>query len=74
MKSKTKELKPLAQFINEAHGGDYFTISRYIDKALFMLHYVPEGHFSETEKRNVCFTLHEIKESFYRAYRKRKNR
>jgi hypothetical protein len=71
---KHRELTPLAKFIDETYGGDLYAISHYISKAIYMMHYVQEGHFDQTDIQNVCFVLYNINESFYKSYHHRRMR
>ena len=71
MKVTKKELAPLAQFINQQYEGDLFAISRYLDKAVYMLAFLEEDSFLPKDVQNVCYVLHEIKEVFFQAHQDR---
>jgi len=43
---------------------DLGEVSHCLTKAIYMLHYVPEGHFREVERQDVCFLLERLRESF----------
>ena len=68
---KSKELKPLAHFINDQYAGDLFAISRYLDNAVYMLRFVSEDDFDTRDVQNVCFVLNKIKEGLYQAHQQR---
>ena len=61
------DLAPLARFISETYGGDLGALTRYLDFAVLLLHYVPEGEFTEREVQNTGFTLWNLREALLRS-------
>ena len=69
-----KDFGPLAKFINGAYLGELTDLSRYLDHALYMLHYLPDGEFSKREIQNVVFALWNIREALHAASAKKKGK
>ena len=65
---KAKELRPLADFINDCYLGDLATASNDLRKAVYMLHYIEPGSVTESEIKDVCFALHHISQRLFTAY------
>lgn len=62
-------LLPLLSYFEECHEGDLLSFTQWLDKAIYMLHYLPTDSFSETERQNVCHVLMELKEAVLEIYR-----
>lgn len=56
-------LLPLLSYFEECHEGDLLSFMNWLDKAIYMFHYLPTDSFSETERQNVCHVLMELKEA-----------
>lgn len=54
---------PLLSYFEECHEGDLLSFTQWLDKAVYMFHYLPTDSFSETERQNVCHVLMELKEA-----------
>ena len=65
-----KDLEPLAEFINQMYGEEPIELVRYIDYAIYLLHYVQSSVICKKDRRKVCFILHEISEILEEAIRK----
>ena len=61
MSLKPKYLHPLLSYFDECHEGDLLSFTQWLDKAIYMLHYLPVDTFSEVERQNVCHVLMELK-------------
>jgi|GEM_PF-1372927 len=68
------DLKPadfslLAAFIDEYYEGNLLTLIKWVDRTIYMLHYLPEGDsFSEIQRQNTCFALFNLKECLMEVY------
>ena len=67
-----KDFAKLAEFINDMYDGDICTFSYYLDKAVYMLHYVEEDNFERIELLDTCFALNKAKECLRQAQRDKK--
>ncbi|UWX56484.1 hypothetical protein NYZ99_10015 [Maribacter litopenaei] len=56
-------LLPLISYFDECHEGDLLSFTKWLDKAIYMFHYLPADTFSEVERQNVCHVLMELKEA-----------
>ncbi|RIV47532.1 hypothetical protein [Flagellimonas pelagia] len=65
-------LLPLLSYFEECHEGDLLSFTQWLDKAIYMLHYLPADSFSETERQNVCHVLMELKETVMEIYLNKK--
>ena len=65
----TDDLTPLLSYFEECHEGDLLSFTQWLDKAIYMFHYLPTDAFSETERQNVCHVLMELKEAVLEIYR-----
>ncbi|MBA4744003.1 MAG: hypothetical protein H2058_01985 [Muricauda sp.] len=63
MSLKTKDLHPLLSYFEDCHEGDLLSFTQWLDKAIFMFHYLPADAFSELERQNVCHVLMELKKT-----------
>ncbi|SFC28440.1 hypothetical protein SAMN04487891_108117 [Flagellimonas taeanensis] len=61
MSLKVTDLYPLLSYFEECHEGDLLSFTVWLDKAIYMFHYLPSDTFSETERQNVCHVLMELK-------------
>ncbi|GAB4516744.1 MAG: hypothetical protein Tsb004_26620 [Allomuricauda sp.] len=62
-------LHPLLSYFDECHEGDLLSFTQWLDKAIYMFHYLPADSFSETERQNVCHVLMELKEAVMDIHR-----
>lgn len=63
MNPKEINLLPLLSYFEECHEGDLLSFAQWLDKAVYMFHYLPADAFSELERQNVCHVLMELKEA-----------
>ena len=71
MKSlKRKELQKLLDHIADSYAGDYASVSRDLNKAIYCLHFLEKEEIPRHEVQDLCFALHKLGECFYQAYRK----
>jgi hypothetical protein len=69
IKTKNDELLSIAELVNKCSDGNLYQLSRSLDKAIYMLHYIPESDlFSQKERQSICFALMELKEGFLEAF------
>ncbi len=68
---KAKELRPLADLINDCYDGNLAAASNDLSKAVYMLHYIDKGSVLELEFVNVCFALHKISQGLFDSHEKR---
>ena len=62
-KVKKKDLDPIASYVNEIHERNLLSLTTYLDRAIYMLHYIPQNEtFSELERQNTCYALMGLKE------------
>lgn len=66
-------LLPLLSYFEECHEGDLLSFAQWLDKAVYMFHYLPADAFSETERQNVCHVLMELKGAVMDIHRAKKN-
>ncbi|MER3376332.1 MAG: hypothetical protein RIM83_16955 [Allomuricauda sp.] len=66
---KPNDLLPLLSYFEECHEGDLLSFTQWLDKAIYMFHYLPTDTFSEVERQNVCHVLMELKEAVMEVYR-----
>lgn len=68
MNSNEINLLPLLSYFEECHEGDLLSFTQWLDKAVYMFHYLPLDTFSETERQNVCHVLMELKQAVIQIY------
>ncbi|MFC4220225.1 hypothetical protein [Flagellimonas marina] len=73
MSLKVIDLHPLLSYFEECHEGDLLSITQWLDKAIYMFHYLPTDSFSETERQNVCHVLMELKEAVLKIHVEQNN-
>jgi len=72
-KTKKKDLAPLAELVNEVYSGNLLSLIKWLDRAVYMFHYLPEEeNFSAIEKQNTMYALHCLKERLMEAYFRQK--
>ncbi|MEM9859897.1 MAG: hypothetical protein AAF843_21300 [Bacteroidota bacterium] len=72
--SKKKELAELLDHIQDSHAGDYASVSRDLNKAIYCLHFLKKDEVPRDEVQDLCFALHKLSECFYRAHSERRTR
>lgn len=65
------DLIPISTFINENCSSDLIDLCRDLDRAVYMLHYLPEGQFDSKEIQNTSYILANLKEKFLDVYYRR---
>ena len=70
MKLRKKELARLIQHIQESYAGDYASVSRDLNKAVYCLHFLAKDEIPRHEIQDLCFALHKLGECFHQAYRR----
>lgn len=68
MSSKSINLLPLLSYFEECHEGDLLSFTLWLDKAIYMFHYLPADTFSEAERQNICHVLVELKEAVLKVH------
>lgn len=68
MELKPNNLLPLLSYFEECHEGDLLSFTQWLDKAIYMFHYLPTDSFSETERQNVCHVLMVLKEAVLKIH------
>jgi len=63
MSLKPDDLHPLLAYFEECHEGNLLSFAQWLDKAVYMFHYLPIDSFSELERQNTCHVLMELKEA-----------
>ncbi|MEQ5791828.1 hypothetical protein J4E06_12235 [Muricauda sp. NFXS6] len=61
-------LLPLLSYFEECHEGDILSFTQWLDKAIYMFHYLPTDTFSEIERQNVSHVLNELKEAVIKIH------
>ncbi|RIV68701.1 hypothetical protein [Flagellimonas aequoris] len=61
-------LHPLLSYFEECHEGNLLSFTQWLDKAIYMFHYLPTDTFSETDRQNVCHVLMELKEAVLKIH------
>ncbi len=41
-------------YVNEYHDGNLLSLSNWLDRAIYMFHYLSEYAFTEFERQNTC--------------------
>ena len=72
--SKKKELAKLINHIQESYAGDYASVSRNLNKAIYCLHFLEKDEIPRNEVQDLCFALHKLGECFHQAHSKRRTR
>lgn len=72
--SKKKELAALIHHIQDSYVGDYASVSRDLNKAIYCLHFLEKDEIPRDEVQDLCFALHKLSECFYRAHSERRTR
>ena len=57
-----QDFDQLARLVNQDFLGDLSQITRAINQAIYIMHYVEPDDFTPNEKQDVCYVLHQVKE------------
>ncbi|MEO2051919.1 MAG: hypothetical protein ABGX00_09120 [Allomuricauda sp.] len=68
MELESNDLQPLLSYFEECHEGNLLSFTQWLDKAIYMFHYLPTDSISETERQNVCHVLMELKEAVLKIH------
>ncbi len=68
MNPKELDLHPLLAYFEECHEGNLLSFAQWLDKAVYMFHYLPIDAFSELERQNTCHVLMELKEAVLKIH------
>ena len=69
-----KDLENLFEHISSIYVGDYATVSRDLNRAVYYLHYLEKEMIPTHEVQDTCFALHQLGEYFYWAQSERRLR
>ncbi len=72
--SKKKELAELLNHIQDSYAGDYASVSRDLNKAIYCLHFLEKDEIPRDEVQDLCFALHKLGECFHQADSERRTR
>ncbi len=72
--SKKKELAKLIHHIQDSYAGDYASVSRDLNKAIYCLHFLKKDEIPKNEVQDLCFALHKLGECFHQAHSERRIR
>ena len=72
MKIRKKELKKLVHHIADSYAGDYASVSRDLNKAVYCLHFLERDEIPRNEVLDLCFALHKLGECFHQAHSERR--
>ena len=74
VKTDKSELSSISELINKYFDGNLYQLSKFLDKSIYMFHYIPENDlFSQRERQSICFALMELKEGFLEAFFEQQN-
>ncbi len=72
MKIRKKELIKLMEHIADSYAGDYASVSRDLNKAVYCMHFLKKDEIPKDEVLDLCFALHQLGECFHQAHSKRR--
>lgn len=64
------DLSPFLDYLDEYHEGNLLSLSNWLDRAIYMFHYLPEDVFTALDRQNTCHILMELKEALMEIYYK----
>lgn len=67
---KEIDLSPIKKYINEYHEGNLLSLTNWLDRAIYMFHYLPEDGFTSLERQNTCHILMQLKETLMEVHYK----
>lgn len=62
------DLSPFLDYLHEYHEGNLLSLSNWLDRAIYMFHYLPEDTFTSIERQNTCHILMQLKETLMEIY------
>ena len=69
-----KYLKKRIAHIHDSYVGDYASVSRDLNKAIYCLHFLEGDQVPRGEIQDLCFALHKLGECFHQAHSKRRRK
>lgn len=66
---KALYLAPFLKYLNDHHGGDINALCEWLNKTIYLLHYIPEGSLNEHERQNACYVLMQLKKTFMEIHK-----
>ncbi|MGD1957990.1 MAG: hypothetical protein ACFB2Y_04000 [Fulvivirga sp.] len=70
--SSKKQLVELLNLITDAYAGNYASVSRDLNKAIYCLHFLAKDEIPPDEIKDLCFALHKLSECFYQEQSEQK--
>lgn len=67
------DLSPFLDYLDEYHEGNLLSLSNWLDRAIYMFHYLPEDAFTSLERQNTCHILMQLKEILVEIYYREKS-
>jgi len=64
------DLSLFLDYLDEYHEGNLLSLSNWLDRAIYMFHYLPEDTFTSLERQNACHILMQLKEVLINIYYK----
>ncbi len=68
MELRAIDLLPIIEYVNEYHDANLLSLSNWLDRAIYMFHYLPEDAFTNLERQNTCHILMQLKETIMEVY------
>ncbi|NJB69896.1 hypothetical protein GGR42_000358 [Saonia flava] len=62
------DLSPFLDYLNECHEGNLLSLANWLNKAIYMFHYLPEDAFTALERQNYCQIFMELKFAALESY------
>jgi len=54
-------LNPLLSYFEECYDGNLLSFAQWLDKAIYMFHYLPTDTFTDLERQNISHIFMEFK-------------
>lgn len=67
---KKKVLAQLLTFIADSYAGNYASVSRDLNKAIYCLQFLEKDEIPRDEIQDLCFALHKLSECFHQVHSK----
>ena len=68
LNTKNEDLSSICDLVNNHFDGNLYQLSKFLDKSIYMFHYIPEGEFTELEIQRASFVLMSLKESILESF------
>ncbi|MFP2994829.1 hypothetical protein ABN763_02915 [Spongiivirga sp. MCCC 1A20706] len=65
---KELDLSPILTYLEKCHEGDLLSLTKSLDKSIFMFHFLAQDTFTDFERQNCCHVLMELKEAVMEIY------